>query len=851
MLNTRPPKHRSYCCSRAAAVFFRAGACRPGGSGPTRPGSDRLCWLFWAVLILLTLGASASPAADTPEAKPDAPAAKPDATPAADEQPVAAAAAPRVKVVADQAAIIEQEPFDQITLTQEQGGAVLQVRPLDLPDRRIPDKPEPRDKLTLRLLDTPEKVFEVEWQYVAKVELFESVVLARAVALVKAGRFDDAYEHFLFLTRKYPQTAGLKAAYNDFLAAEAEATLKKGRGDAALVLLRQLHQRDPQRAGLEATLAAASEQLIQEQSKAGNFAAARKLLRSYAAWYPKDTLVERWEDQWKNAAGELLGSAHTAADTGQWRTADTALRRLEQIWPQLAGAKELAQVVQQKYPRLIVGVSASPAGSAPPGGSSAASPAAADSLWDWRLRQTQRLNFRLLAELAGSGAQGGQYVGPLGDLELDAANHRLLLKMKPDLRASIGEGSLTGYDAAQALAALADPGSAAAYRPDWAGVLGELNVRNVFNVEIALRRYHPRPEAFLQTAVLPGTDPTVGDLARVATGPYLLAQPDGDDASFLVNPRYPASPRPAEIVQRLFGDVRQAVTALQQGRIQVLDRVPPWEVKALAKAEGLRVTPYAFPLVHCLIPNLGRPLAADRTFRRAVLYGINREALLTQLCGGPPPAGSGVVSGPLPRNRAADDSLGYAYDDTLAPRPYDPRLALVLAQAAVERLGPPGLAEKRAPATLLLAHPADAVARTACGAIRSQLRLAGLNVTLQEIAPGASPPAEADLIYAELAVWEPVVDARRILGADGLTGGCTPHMAQALREVEQAGNWSQVRNALRQVHRVAFAETAVIPLWQLDEYFAYHESLTGVSKRPVTLYDDVERWRLNFSYPAE
>ena len=109
------------------------------------------------------------------------------------------------------------------------------------------------------------------------------------------------------------------------------------------------------------------------------------------------------------------------------------------------------------------------------------------------------------------------------------------------------------------------------------------------------------------------------------------------------------------------------------------------------------------------------------------------------------------------------------------------------------------------------------------------------------MAAGAGLPADADLVYVELAVWEPVVDAQRILGGDGLTGRCTPSMAQALREVEQAGNWSQVRNALRQVHRVAFAETAVVPLWQLDEYFAYHESLTGVPKRPVTLYDDVEQ----------
>jgi hypothetical protein len=76
-------------------------------------------------------------------------------------------------------------------------------------------------------------------------------------------------------------------------------------------------------------------------------------------------------------------------------------------------------------------------------------------------------------------------------------------------------------------------------------------------------------------------------------------------------------------------------------------------------------------------------------------------------------------------------------------------------------------------------------------------------------------------------------------------------MTLALRQLDEAIDWKQVREDLHAVHRISYDDAAIIPLWQLIEYFAYHDSLKGVGARPVSLYQNVEQWRPPFQYPSD
>ena len=338
-------------------------------------------------------------------------------------------------------------------------------------------------------------------------------------------------------------------------------------------------------------------------------------------------------------------------------------------------------------------------------------------------------------------------------------------------------------------------------------------------------------------------------------GPYLAVRSAAGDAeaAYLLNPRYFAATetQPKEVVEQRFADPAAAASALRRGEIQVLDRLSPWQLKSLAAEADVAVQAYALPRVHCLVPNARRPLASNRTFRRALAYGIDRQAILDELVRGDRRGGCTVLHGSFPSGQSP---AGYASEPETKPWPYDPRLAVVLAEGgrrevAAARHEP--LPPSR-PAPLVLAFPPDEIARTACAAIRRQLAAIDVPVELKELAavPAGPVPADVDLLYVELFISEPLIDAPRVLGEDGLTGGSSAPMGQALRKLAQAASWSDAGVCLHRIDRLAHDEVAVVPLWQLTDYFAYRKSLEGIAAATFSLYQDVEAWKLGFQYPS-
>ncbi len=345
-------------------------------------------------------------------------------------------------------------------------------------------------------------------------------------------------------------------------------------------------------------------------------------------------------------------------------------------------------------------------------------------LTDWAARRDARLLCRMLSEFADAGPRGGTYVCPVGEMKVDETGRKISVQLRRDLRFSAQGTTLSGYDVARRLLVMADP-AAAAYRPDWARIFDAVAVRDGYEVEIDLRQGHICPQALLQTPLLPYTASYAPQAERVPLGgPYVPAEAAAAETTYLPNPRYFAAvaTQPQEIVQRRFADAAAAAAALRRGQIDVVDRLAPWQVKSLAADADLVVQSYALPRLHCLIPNLRRPLTASRTFRRALACGLDRPAILAELLWGDRRPGCMVLHGPFPQGDSAEDPLGYAADPELKPWPYDPRLALALAEAGRREaaVASPG-ASPSPPQTLVLGFPKGEIARTACTAIRRQL----------------------------------------------------------------------------------------------------------------------------------
>ena len=114
----------------------------------------------------------------------------------------------------------------------------------------------------------------------------------------------------------------------------------------------------------------------------------------------------------------------------------------------------------------------------------------------------------------------------------------------------------------------------------------------------------------------------------------------------------------------------------------------------------------------------------------------------------------------------------------------------------------------------------------------------------------AEMPAWA-LLYCELAMWEPVVDARRLLGPEGIVPRPSTYLQAALRKLADAPDWATARGQLQHVHQLAHEDEAVIALWQLTDHYAYHKSLQGMPETAVRLYDSVEQWRPSPWFPSD
>ncbi len=330
-------------------------------------------------------------------------------------------------------------------------------------------------------------------------------------------------------------------------------------------------------------------------------------------------------------------------------------------------------------------------------------------------------------------------------------------------------------------------------------------------------------------------------------------------------------------MEQYFDDPSAAADALLRGEIDVLDRVYPADLRRLSENPEIRIVPYRIPTIHFLVFNGRQQLLRRATFRRGLLYAINRDGFVRdELLAGDARLTAQMLTGPLPRGISDDDSLGYAYDRQIQPREFDPSLGFVLLRLAQAQLqqqmqnstDEDSLAERKPGAEtvdlletatrveaeretpfppLVLAFPDSPIAKAASSAIASDLRRVGFEVTLRALESGFNRPPDGawDLLYIEATLEEPFIDIPDLIVGENLLGDQGSVLWQAVRVLQEADNWDHVRDQFALVHKLVYDDTPLIPLWQIVEHLAYRDQLDGLGSRPASLYQNVDRWRLN------
>ena len=740
--------------------------------------------------------------------------------------------------------LLQEDPHDIILFNNEAGGGWVKVRLLELEGGRSMPQ-DPKGVLKFKIIGIETKEFVADWKNIEFIDFWEKRLERESADRIKRGDFPGAYPFLSVLIRDYPNRSNLKTLRGEFLFRDAERRARKGEVGPAIAMLEELHRYAPDYKAdtVMRAMSVMTNQLMQQLMREKKLELAQKLLARLEKDYAGKPLtsIKKWNDTFydmaetrRNAAAKALKEGMATNNFEKFREARQLSLETIYLKPTIKGGKELVRKVAEIYPLVKVGVLQTAKNPDP------------TRLDNWAARRAGRLLYRVLFEMQGAGPEGGEYEFLFGEMEQSADRMTFSMMLIPDkLQPPLNE--VNGFYVADRLAERVMPGSKTYFSP-WAAAVKEIGLDGPKQIDSVLRRPNVLPQALVQMNV---DGSWFGGEPGSPTGDYRRDKVEGDIVRYtLVRDQRTAS-QPREIVEIRTESAREGVSMLLKNEVDVLDQLFPADAVRLEKNRKVRVARYPLPSIHMLVPCSDHAFIAERTFRRALVYGTNRNDILTgELLESLEVPGCRVLSGPFPAGLEDNDPLGYAYDQSILPRRYEPRLAKLLMTMNTNQMT--SLAERRKEKVpelkpIRLAYPPENLSRTACEAIKSQWELLDLEVQLVELPVGEAFPAEgqADLAYVAAAVWEPIIDARRVLGPSGMAGSTDQLVGLGLRRLEESKNWKDARDRLLDLHFISNNELPVIPLWQLVDSYAYNRNLLGIGSDIVSLYQNAEKWRLS------
>ncbi|ODU00653.1 MAG: hypothetical protein ABS79_02985 [Planctomycetes bacterium SCN 63-9] len=686
--------------------------------------------------------------------------------------------------------------------------------------------------------------FKVRRALIRSVEYFEDLLVEESNRLARARQFGPAFECLLSVKSRQPDWPGLQEAANQLLFAEGSAALIDGDFERGVRLLRELLERKKDHPGLINQLADAYSQRVGRALELGLYARGRAILHQLEEIAPKHEKLLSAQDHFVSEARRRLDASKDQTGAQKLESLTEALR----IWPELSEAKSEYERAFADVPTLDVGVIDVPNTLGPWVHSSA----------DERIT---RLLYRPLLEADHLDAFQGKPDQQLAaKIETTDLGRRLVIHLKPEIRWSDSSRSVAAIDVARTLIDRTDPNSPR-YQARWADLLDRVGTVDEHRVEVQFQRIplhvgawftgpigpaHASEDGRITTANRERIWVTNGAFRVVASSPELLDLRSNHASGEATSQGIP--PRIRRIREIRIPDGPRATSALLRGDISLLSKVPATLVPGLSNQPDIKLGKYDRPSLHQIALDGRNFVLRNRNLKRGLSYAIDRKGILeSRILKRASDEENYVADGPLPGG-------SYANAPDVPPFEYNPALAQMLLAAARKELG-------ASPISLKLEYPDRPDVQLVVPLIVESFRVVGERSGFKiEPVPRRESELENelrsgrpfDLAYRVTSSSDAIADLEKLLSPalnvpsdkDPLGSVSSPRILQLLLELERASEFPTAKALAIQIDRESRSELPILPLWQLEEFYAWRTRLNGPKPNTDRLYQGVEGWEI-------
>lgn len=704
--------------------------------------------------------------------------------------------------------------------------------------------------------------------------LHEDLCLRRVDQLLKDNEITQAYELLLHVEQQLPGWDKAGPSFEKLLATEARLKVTEKDDTAALAILDELAGRNIDNLDLREILAEIVDRRVEEAANRKRFDSARYMLSRITRHFPQDPVAEKWKARLKSRSQELLRQARELYDQKKYRDAALVAREADYVWKATGSDRAAYAELVARYQFLRVPVRRF-------GDESTIFPIPGAA-------QQQSRQLTSVSLFEASTADELTYFRSSFFEAWDPTDlgREVVFSVRQTRPYWQSQPLLTANQIADSLSIRLDP-KRPTFDPRLASFVKEFAVRSPTELQVVFHRVPLNLEALFRFPVttLKNTSNSEAQREQVLLSTRFTEAAKTDDSRIyrrslnepdgLLRTQYHV----AEVIEQTFEDREAEIRAFTKGELDILPHLRPWEIDIFKYSGSFAVQQYRLPQTHVLTFNPKSEAVTNPQLRRAISFGVDRENLLKKVILRDPEMQHGRPA------KAPWSASSYANSPLVQPPKYDLYLSFLLKLAAQEKLRVPGRQEFVAKAKKKVEDAGgewdEAVFRQKNGAAISKsvahITLPRLRFVVEddpvamlaaekmverwqalkfdiELIPGGKPGKpladdEWDVMYRVVRMEEPLLDLWSIMLTDekldvSRLETYPDWMRQELINLDYATSFPDARGKLFQIHRHMSAQAFVVPLWELDDYIAFQRSISGFESRPLSVYQNVEKWQV-------